>query len=274
MIRKKITKLANDLLSGEQHLSHSSFSAFLKSPAHFIEYKFGEKKKTDAFAVGHLIHTLLLEPQEFQSRYVIWDRNEILPFPKSTMNKKENKAAKAEFLESVGDNQEVIEKLEFEEAQAIVNAVKNTKSAKGILEMFTDFEQELNFEYGGFKWKGFKDATCTEITGDLKTTKDASRSGFKRSVRQFGYHRQAAMYNIGDGYLEKPYIIIAVEKTKPYAVGLHHMTPQLLKKGKEQIDKGLIDFRRCLADESLFLQSYEFWAKKTSGVFELDLTYY
>lgn len=270
----KIYKLVEKLISGESHLSHSSFSAFLKSPAHFVEYKFGDKKKTDAFAVGNLIHTLLLEPQEFESRYLVFDRKDILPFPDKNYQTKANREARDKFISEAGENIQVIELLDYEDAENVVKAVKETKSAKGILEMCDEYEKELNFDYAGFKWKGFQDATCPELTLDLKTSKDASRSGFKRSVRQYGYHRQAAIYNIADGDINKPYIVIAVEKEKPYATGIHHMTNQILDKARKQIDKGLLEFNRCIIDPELFLQSYEFWAKESSGVFELDLTYY
>lgn len=270
----RIRELSQNILDGKEHLSFSSFNAFLKSPAHFIEYKFGKKKKTDYFDVGNLIHTLLLEPKEFNTRYEIFDRKEVLPFPDKNYQTKANRVARDDFFASLPANVKAIEKADFEEAQTIVESIKKVKAAKGILEMCDTYEKELNFEYGGFNWKGFTDASCVELTVDLKTTKDASSNGFKRAIRQYGYHRQAFLYNMADNNKDKPYFIIAVEKEKPFGVSVNHITPQLIDKAKRQIDKGLIDFRRCLIDETLFLQTYEFWAKKSHGVFEVDLTYY
>ena len=53
---------------------------------------------------------------------------------------------------------------------------------------------------------------------DLKSTGDASLSGFKKSIRNFKYHKQAAFYLDALGYDD--YYIIAVEKTAPYGFGV------------------------------------------------------
>lgn len=272
--KEKISKLCADLLSGKEHLSFSSFNAFLKSPAHFIEYKFGEKVEKAEFNLGKLAHTILLEPQFIETRYLIFDREKVLPFPKKNYQTKANREARDLFIENAPANVEVVEKQDFKDVEELVDSIRKVSAAKGILDMCTMLEQALVFKYGGFTWKGFKDAGCEELTTDIKTAKDASKRGFKRSIRQYGYHRQSFLYNTADGQKHKPYFIIAVEKTKPYAVGLHRITPQLLDRAQQEIDKGLIEFRRCLLDEPLFLQSYEFWAKKSHGIFDVDLTYF
>lgn len=272
--KEKITKLSEDLLSGKQHLSFSSLNAFMKSPAHFIEYKFGEKEVTDAFRTGNLVDTLLLEPQLFDSRYSVFDREVILPFPEKNYQTKANREARDEFHESLADNITPIEKDELSEAETIVKAIRKVKTADGILNLCDNFQGDLHFSYQGFKFRGRKDASCEELTVDLKTARDASQKGFKRSIRQYGYHRQAFLYNTGDGKMFKPYFIIAIEKNKPYAAGVHRITDSLLSKARKEIDTALINLRRCLINEDLFYQSYEFWADKNYGIFDVDLTYY
>lgn len=264
----KIEELSADLLSGKQHLSHSSFSAFLKSPAHFIEYKFGEKKESDAFKVGKLVDTLLLERDKFDERYFVFNRDEVLPFPDKDYRIKANREARDTYLCSF-QGLEMIEQHELDDAEKIVASINSVKSARGLLDLCENSQEWLDFEWEGFKWKGAKDKSCEELTLDLKTTQDASFFAFKRSIKKFGYHRQAAIYNTGDGNINKPYFIIAVEKKSPYAVGVHHFQQSLIDEGLSQIQRGLESFRKCLLDESLFLQSYEFWAKKNHGVYEV-----
>lgn len=272
--RDKIRSFADRLLSGDEHLSFSSFKEFLKSPAHFIEYKFGKRKTSDAFRTGNLVDTLLLEPQEFDTRYKVFIREDVLPFPEKNYQTKANREARDEFYNSLPENIIGIEDTEFREAENVVKAIRKIKTADGILNMCDAFQTPLDFKYQGFRFKGYKDASCMELTVDLKTTKDASQRGFKRAIRQYGYHYQAFLYNVGDGQIDKPYFIIAVEKESPYAAGVHRIGNSLLMKAQKQIDKGLLDLRRCLLDETLFYQSYEFWADKSYGIFEVDLTYY
>ena len=265
----KISKYVDGILNHTKHLSHSSFSRFLVSPAHFIEYKFGERKTSDAFETGKLVDTLLLERDKFEERYLVFNRNDILPFPEKNYKLKANREARDKFLEDAPKGVSVVEQQDIDEAEEIVNALLKVESAKGILDLCDTYQEKLEFVWNGVKWLGYKDASCTELTVDLKTAKDASKWGFRRSIKTYGYHRQGALYNIGDGDLYKPYFNFVVEKTKPYGAGIHHLTRQTLLTGKNQLEKGLESFRECLIDESKFLQSYEFWAKKTHGVFEV-----
>lgn len=266
-----IEELIDKLLTGKSYLSHSSFSAFMKSPAHFIEYKFGEREQKQVFKDGNLVDCLLLEREKFDERYIVFDREEILPFPDKNYQTKANREARDEFLATVPKNISVIEPDALAEAEQIVSSVINTSAAKGLLDFCDTCQEKLNFDFEGFKWIGFKDASSSELTIDLKTSKDASFRGMKRAIIKYGYDRQAALYNIGDGNLHKPYFIIAVEKAKPFPVGIHHLTEKTLENGMQKIMRGLSRFKECLIDESKFLQSYEFWANKSDGIFEMEI---
>jgi hypothetical protein len=63
---------------------------------------------------------------------------------------------------------------------------------------------------------------------DLKTTTDASETGFPRSVRRFKYDWQAWWYlrgaNAISHELYDKFVIIAIEKTPPYGVMLYELT--------------------------------------------------
>ena len=85
----KYQDVIQKVVSGEMVYSYSSIREFLKSPLHFLQYKTGEKKTTDAMRRGVLIHKLLLEPDEFSNEYVVFEK----PIPSATMAKKENKEA-------------------------------------------------------------------------------------------------------------------------------------------------------------------------------------
>lgn len=70
---------------------------------------------------------------------------------------------------------------------------------------------------------------------DLKTTQDASPSGFARACAKFRYHVQAAWYSngwqIASGNTPKAFVFVAVEKTPPYGVGVYILAPEALEQG-------------------------------------------
>lgn len=267
---EQIEKLVSDLLDGKQHLSHSSFSAFLKSPAHFIDYKFGERKQKKEFDDGQLVDTILTENELFESKYIIMDRNTTLPFPDKNYQNKANREARDAFiLENEGKGKKVVQDTDVAKAKEIVKSIKNCVPAWNILQVCDSFQERLEFNYQGFKWLGFKDASSEELTVDVKTAKTASKRGFKRSIWEYGYHRQGFIYNVGDGWIDKPYFLIAVEKEKPYAVGVHHLSKSMLETAQTQIERGLKDLRKCLIDPNLFKKSYDFHASHTHGVFDV-----
>lgn len=81
------------------------------------------------------------------------------------------------------------------------------------------------------------------VAVDLKTTTDAEERAFTRSILNFGYHRQAALYLdginavCGGGY--DAFIFIAVEKEEPHRVEVYTL-------GDDFVDAGRDDYRRIL----------------------------
>lgn len=84
---------------------------------------------------------------------------------------------------------------------------------------------------------------------DLKTARDASRSGFRRAVAEHGYHVQQEFYR--DGYeiatgLRPAFVFVAVEKEPPYLVAVHQLDTQASKWGKRRAELARQILRDCL----------------------------
>src|SRR5690554_573026 len=155
----KYHEVIQKVVSGEMVYSYSSIREFLKSPLHFLQYKTGEKKTTDAMRRGVLIHKLLLEPDEFSNDYVIFEK----PIPSATMAKNENKEA-YQALEKANPDKRVISADELAEAKAVEQVARQNKTASEILDFMKRSEVNVKFEYKGLPFTGFIDID-TEFDG-------------------------------------------------------------------------------------------------------------
>lgn len=120
-------------------------------------------------------------------------------------------------------------------AYAMAKAVLNDPGASVLLAACEHTQLSLvwheinNPSLPGLLCKARLDGISTELKTivDLKKCQDASPEAFARSIANYGYHRQAAMYLRGATYHEfdvQNYVIIAVEEPPPHAVALYTLT--------------------------------------------------
>lgn len=92
------------------------------------------------------------------------------------------------------------------------------------------------------------------IVVDLKTTKDASPRGFRQSVANFAYHKQAAWYLHGleqsTGKRPDQFIFICVESSAPYACAVYAADAEMIERGHEQAMRDLGKLAACRATDS------------------------
>lgn len=88
---------------------------------------------------------------------------------------------------------------------------------------------------------------------DLKSTEDASESGFARSVATYRYHVQHAHYASAFqslGHELRAFLFVAVEKTAPFAVNVHCIDADAEARGMELRDRDMATLSRCLQTDS------------------------
>ena len=89
---------------------------------------------------------------------------------------------------------------------------------------------------------------------DLKTTEDASPSGFQRSVANYRYHCQASWYLDGveaaTGHRPDQFIFICVEKKPPYAVAVYAADAEMIHIGAETAARDLARLVECKASNT------------------------
>jgi hypothetical protein len=193
--------------------------------------------------LGEAIHYAVLEPDAFIERYAA--------MPKVDGRTKEGKAIKAEF-EQANQGKAILSYDDYARCLAVSDAVAAHSKAWALLER-ADMREVSGFwndPLTGLFCKLRSDAVCSGISTmfDIKSTNDASRVEFERSIFQYGYHRQGAHYIDGMavlGHKIDHYAIIAVEKQAPFAVAVYRLKNEVLQLGRKENIQLMELWKRC-----------------------------
>ncbi|BAQ92513.1 nuclease [uncultured Mediterranean phage uvMED] len=223
----------------DRPLSYSSIKSFAKSPNHLIEYWERKRESTPAMLKGTLIHTLILEPEEFGARYFILNDSEIMEEiggknPRATKKYKEWKAD--QLAENEG-KEEVTEEL-YSEVMEVVSKVYKLDIAQKI----ENTEKLIEFDFNGVPFKGFVDAEGFDFIMDVKTCQDASPAAFRRDIVKFSYHWQAALYT--HAIPNKDFYIVAVETVAPFNIQVYKLNKLFLDLGRQQVTEAVEKFKK------------------------------
>lgn len=239
-------------------LSYSSLKEFMKSPAHFIAYKNRVYKESPAMRLGTAVHAALLEPDKFKSDY------DTTPLRKGTKAYKELDGSKIWLNSS-----------DWATVQGIKRKLKLNVEAADLLATCELREVEVKGDINGIPFRGFVDATYRvflnapadykeqDIIIDIKTTQDASPEGFARSVYNYSYHLQAAIYTELTG--AKQFYIIAIESSSPYSVVIYNLSQDALDSGYAMLQRGIEAFKNWDGSETGYENYHQIdlprWAK-------------
>jgi exodeoxyribonuclease VIII len=211
---------------GKQALSSSACKMLLESPkTYYYVTKYGQKEDTPALLTGKLIHTMILEPQEFDNRFDI-----------SSTKGKTTKAFK-ELKET--SQKAVITSDEYDAAMRIVYAFNRNEIVKQYLKGAT-FEQPGIGMLSGLPFRAKADIINVEegFIADIKTTTDL-QSSFRFSARKYGYDMQAYIYTQIFGV--KDFYFIAIDK-KSLDIGLFTVSEQFLFDGEQKVELAIQRF--------------------------------
>ena len=253
---------------GVPHLSTSGMKTLLKSPLKYLWEKTHREDK-EAWRVGRVLHTVCLEPQEFESRYAI-------------RPDKRTKAGKAEALEIEEAGLECISEKDWNTALGVQEALKNHITIRDgkefpLLAVLAGCEFEQSFFWEdpdtGIPLKARTDAVNHDMRYivDLKFVQDASPDGFAKAVANYGYTLQHVVYSRGVAQcmgFPQPYrfIFLAIEKTPPYDFGLYEISEEDVQAiGAQKFDEALERYKK--------IENTPTWAKQshTKGIMKLAL---
>lgn len=205
-----------------------------KSPAHYlhdITSKDGED--SDARQRGRVLHIAIFEPEKFSREVVVWP------------DKRVGKAWEA--FKAQHASREVITSRMADHVSALAAAVRGSPMAAKYVAGGSP-EHTIQWRYRSppiehlegheFDCKGRLDFVA-EVGAivDLKSTRDASPTGFAREVMRYEYHAQAAFYS--DGYeamtgVRLPFLFVCVETTAPHVVQVYRAPDEVIELGRER----------------------------------------
>ncbi len=283
---EKRAALIKSIEANEMTFSFSSFSKFMDSPRHFLEYKLQKKKPTAAMLKGEIGHCLVFEPDEFENRFEVKNIHE----PSTDLSKdfcdfiisgmdcfeafkaagyKQGVPEKIQekyqdyinLILGVGDKKTITEKM-YKQLEVVEKAVNFNDASKYVLNRITETEKEVEWEMEGLKWNGRIDGKGDRIKCDLKIVADADPRKMKYKIRDMKYDIQGALYNIAIDPMDD-YFIIAADYNGH--VSVIQITKEALNSARERIEESILKLKQCI-----FLNkwdcSYDYFGEQ-SGIY-------
>jgi len=242
MEQNKFIKITDDEYFAAEGIHYSTLKELLISPKHY-KYKLENPEPSSASQViGRAIHAAALDPEEFARSFYLYEG-------KLDRRTKEGK----EVIAAAGER-EIVGLEVSEAAVAIQMAVPElSKCLK---------ENAIFFNLMDLSFKAKIDAydEGSGIIYDLKTTADIKPQAFIRSIFNYGYYLQAALYWKAvamTGNDVKAYRIIAAEKEAPYDVAVYELDQEYLAYGGRELDR--------LLDVLKTAQTFDHWGGVSDG---------
>lgn len=234
-----LPQIIHGMNNGDYHASHAVSKTGLDkiaiSPAHYQAYLQGKDKPSAAKDFGSALHDFILLPDTFQAAY------HVLPDDFNARAKE----GKAQMEAWQAQGKTLLKAEDFRHIQAMAQSVQAHPKAAALL---TGGQPEVSVFWQDVETG--ESCRCRPdyihphgIIVDLKTTINASPSGFAKSVANYRYHVQAAFYMEGiyqaTGHYPKGFVFIALEKEPPYAVGVYTLDDNAIALGRELYQRDL-----------------------------------
>lgn len=223
-------KMTNSEYHSRSEISCSQVKTILKNPYEFLVKVKREPSKAMDF--GSCVHKLLLEPDDFDKEFAI--------MPDIDKRTKEGKEIYASFMMEHG-SKTLLNAEDFEKAKWCSNIAKEIAGA-----FFKNGKAEESFfsELESVPVRCRPDYYIEDrgIIVDVKTTADASKDGFVKSIANFGYHIQAAFYMDtlrSLGMRADKFMFVAIETKEPFMIGLYELDEVSIEHGRSQYKKAL-----------------------------------
>jgi len=246
---REITTLQDDYIvddesyfADQMYVTNSMLKKLLTGGTKNLEHYLNtEQKETEAFLIGSAFHCYILEPEEFDSRYVF--------APKFDRRTKVGKAGYAEFESTIGSKkavpeyyQGVFESLE-ENLSRHAEANRLLQGAKK-REAIHFWEDKAT----GIKCKGKVDAEGEDYIVDLKSTsKRADIESFNNFLNDYTITQQAAFYL--NGTKKKNFYFIMCELKAPFNIAIYKMSDQAIEHGEKKVEYCLELYKKIINED-------------------------
>jgi exodeoxyribonuclease VIII len=230
-----VTGMPNDAYHAHAGINKSGLDLVHRSPAH---YAYGARREpTRAMALGTATHCAVLEPERFADEYLL------------LRDVKDRRASEYKQSIKVHDAERV---LVSTEADKVAGMQESVHAQYAMPKGHAEISAFCTCPDTGVLMKArFDLLTDNGVAVDLKTTQDASREAFAKSVYNYRYHCQAAFYSrvyeIITGEPLERFEFLAVESDPPHATLAHHLDSEALEFGRVEIMRDLETYAQCCA---------------------------
>ncbi|MBY3038950.1 PD-(D/E)XK nuclease-like domain-containing protein [Rhizobium laguerreae] len=248
--------IANEAYHSGEGVSKSGlWTISTKSPAHF---KYGQRKESKAFDFGEASHLAILQPNEFESIVV-----------RGPDDRRGNKWK--DMVEACGlDKTLLLTSGDYDKVLALRDAIHADSWINSII---TGGNPEIEAsgyvhdEVTGELVRVRPDLYREDLRGilDVKSTESANPDAFARSVVNYGYHAQEAIYSDVWRLLRRPvdwFAFLAFEKEAPFAFAVYELPPAIVEEGRALMRQALGTYHEC--------KERDHWPAYAEGVQELS----
>jgi exodeoxyribonuclease VIII len=235
--------LTNEAYHALKAVSPSQIKVLGRSPLHYFDQFLAEDREkrepTPAMLMGTALHTAVLEPE-------LWDATIAVPPHSFDRRTKAGKELAAEF-EREAAGKIVLAPDDADQVRRMADQVRKHPAAGFLLELPGRREASYTWEdpQTGLACKTRPDwhSEDRRIVVDVKTTRDASRVEFAKSVANLDYHVQAAWNQ--DALGAEQFITIAVENVRPFAVAVYPASGAMIAAGQRRIEAAMALLAQC-----------------------------
>lgn len=199
------------------------------------------KDPTPAMIFGNLVHTLIFEKETFINKYYVLPKN-------LDLRTKEDKK-KLEEINGNNTNKILIKEEDFIKASSMVDEIWKNKYCKAILKDGI-YEEEI---YWGdeIPFKSKLDCISKNMIVDYKTSSSGVRiDSFRRTIRKYGMHRQAAFYSMAYEakfeILPKACLLIVQDKHDIENIAIYKISQESLDFGRSEVDEAISEIKQRL----------------------------
>lgn len=222
-------------------ISASGITLMRDTPAKFYNRYLSlqqPQEPTKPMILGQALHTMVLEPKEFDNRFALMPDD---------IKIKRGKAYD-KFFEA-NSHKYILTMKEYENIVPMAHAVYEHPLYERIMRD-ARIEHSIYWIDNGIQYKARPDLFNNEFVFDLKTTVSADRDDFQKSIIAYGYHRQAAMCLDGltklTGKEYKHFIFFCIESEEPYLTAAYVIDDVALQIGRYEYQQTGLKYHQCL----------------------------
>jgi len=251
-----VQAMASDAYRASAGVSHSELKLLrMRTPWHLYMQRLRPERierPSPQMILGSATHCAVLEPDEFEKRYCLaidasknsnaWKQfalecsaNDTTPLDVDQME------AVRGMRESLRSHPEVKRALS-KQGHSEVSAWWRDPKTQVLCKCRPDYVADVSSRHG-----------AGVLLLDLKTTADASRASFAKSIANFGYHTQADWYTRGYSIASDADVMsmlfVVVESSYPFACAAYVLDPDALVEAAALNRDALARYAQCMADD-------------------------